>query len=322
MNNIALIYMGGTFGCIGEPLQPMPASDFIPQLKKILSQYDAIDYFVAPVIKDSSACSATDWLQLIQLIQKLHTQHYQYFVVIHGTDTLSYASAVLAQCLAHSAHVILTGSQYPLLSIDGLQPREKSDALDNLNFALQQVRQVQAGVYLAFHQRLLHGASTFKQHTTELDAFYGISAKQHLPSQMQPLSIHAAHLQQAEQFNCLSLMLQPIDIAQQIQNLSCLIAHPPTALILQGFGTGNIAINNTFLATLNQIQAHNCAVIISSQVPFGPLDQRYAVSEWIQQAHFLVSHCYSHADLYAKTLKMHLKYPNIDQWYLHWQDEI
>ncbi len=72
MKKIALIYMGGTFGCIGEPLSPMPAEDFIPQLQRILPLNLEIECFVAPSIKDSSACTATDWLKLIQLIQSLH----------------------------------------------------------------------------------------------------------------------------------------------------------------------------------------------------------------------------------------------------------
>ncbi len=33
---IALFYMGGTFGCIGEPLAPMPYDQFLPQLEKVI----------------------------------------------------------------------------------------------------------------------------------------------------------------------------------------------------------------------------------------------------------------------------------------------
>jgi len=36
MKKIALIYMGGTFGCIGDPLSPMPAEQFIPKLQHVL----------------------------------------------------------------------------------------------------------------------------------------------------------------------------------------------------------------------------------------------------------------------------------------------
>ncbi len=36
MKKIALFYMGGTFGCIGEPLAPMPYDQFLPQLEKVI----------------------------------------------------------------------------------------------------------------------------------------------------------------------------------------------------------------------------------------------------------------------------------------------
>jgi len=36
MKKIALIYMGGTFGCVGEPLSPMPAEQFLPRLAQVL----------------------------------------------------------------------------------------------------------------------------------------------------------------------------------------------------------------------------------------------------------------------------------------------
>ncbi len=55
MKKIALIYMGGTFGCVGEPLSPMPAEQFLPHVAQVLPLNLEIECFVAPVIKDSSA---------------------------------------------------------------------------------------------------------------------------------------------------------------------------------------------------------------------------------------------------------------------------
>ncbi len=95
MKKIALLYMGGTFGCVGEPLTPMPETEFLPKLQNTLPAQYQVDCLAAPVIKDSSACSAADWLLLVQYIQQLKVR-YTYFVVIHGTDTLSYAAALLA----------------------------------------------------------------------------------------------------------------------------------------------------------------------------------------------------------------------------------
>ena len=322
MKKIALIYMGGTFGCIGEPLSPMPAEDFIPQLQRILPLHLAIECFVAPSIKDSSACTATDWLKLIQLIQSLQLKHYQHFVVIHGTDTLSYASATLARFIGQSAHVVLTGSQYPLLNVSATQTREFTDAIDNLNLALDAVMTTSVGVYLAFHHQLLHAQTALKQHTTELNAFAGQNAQVNLATIQHSYIVHEHDIAKAAAFNCLSVMLQPLAIEQQIANLKNLQQQAPHALILQGFGTGNLAVNAEFISTLEAIQTQGCAIILTTQVPFGTIDQRYAISEWIQHANIIISDCLGHADLYAKALKMYLQYDSVDQWHAHWHDSM
>src|SRR5699024_10567531 len=156
--------------------------------------------------------TATDWLQLIQLIQSLHLKNYQHFVVIHGTDTLSYASATLARFLGKSAHVVLTGSQYPLLIISGSMTREFTDDIDNLNIAINRVATCSVGVYLAFHHQLIHAQTALKRHTTELDAFAGLNAKENIITHQQSYIVHEPDIEKARSFNCLSLMTQPIDI--------------------------------------------------------------------------------------------------------------
>jgi L-asparaginase len=113
-------------------------------------------------------------------------------------------------------------------------------------------------------------------------------------------------------------MLQPIAKEQLAAQLENLIKNPPHFLILQGFGTGNIATNSELLNLFEALYERGCVVIISSQVVFGKLDQRYAVSSWIENAKVLINDCHSHADLYAKALQMYLKYPTHVQWFEHW----
>ncbi|WP_332605915.1 asparaginase domain-containing protein [Acinetobacter sp. ESBL14] len=318
MKTIALIYMGGTFGCIGEPLMPMPEQDFLPLLAKVIPAHLQVECFAAPSIKDSSACTATDWLQLVQQIQQLQLNGFQHFVIIHGTDTLSYAAATLARFLGHSCHAIITGSQYPLLNIEGNDTREFTDAIGNLYLALEQVLALPSGVYLAFHEQVFHAQSTLKAHTTELDAFVGIKADQRCDTTADALIVQNQQIDQAAQLSILNLMLQPIAKQQFILQLNNLLLSPPDFLILQGFGTGNIAVNDEILALFEQLYQKQCLPIISTQVTFGQIDQRYAVSSWIQSAKVLVNDCHSHADLYAKVLQMYLKYPTHEQWFEHW----
>lgn len=318
MKTIALIYMGGTFGCIGEPLIPMPEQDFLPLLAKVIPPHLQVECFAAPSIKDSSACTATDWLKLVQQIQQLQLNGFQHFVIIHGTDTLSYAAATLARFLGHSCHAIITGSQYPLLNIEGNNTREFTDAIGNLYLALEQVLTLPSGVYLAFHEQVFHAQSTLKAHTTELDAFVGIKADQSCNTTADTLIVQNEQIEQAAQLSVLNLMLQPIAKQQLIVQLKNLLVNPPHFLVLQGFGTGNIAVNDEILAIFEQLYQKQCLPIISTQVTFGQLDQRYGVSSWIQSAKVLVNDCHSHADLYAKVLQMYLKYPTHEQWFEHW----
>lgn len=321
MKKIALIYMGGTFGCVGEPLAPMPEELFFPQLKRILPIHHKIECFKASSIIDSSACTAEDWLKLIQQIQSLQQQNYQHFVVIHGTDTLSYASAVLAQFLQQSCHVILTGSQYPLLNIQGDNSREFTDAIDNLNTALDQVVKVPAGVYLAFYHQVFHANTVLKVHTTALDAFRGQKIDQNIePTNQVAYSVQVSDPEKSKSLNISNMMMLPIEKQQLNQNLKNLLFSPPHFLVIQAYGVGNLAVNQDIIETLKSLQQKNCLIILATQVPFGGLDQRYAVSHWVKDAKIMVSNAKSQADLYAKILKIYLQYPTSEQWHNHWYE--
>lgn len=321
MKNIALIYMGGTFGCVGDPLAPMAADLFIPKLERLLADQYFVECHRAPSIKDSSACTATDWLQLVQFIQELQSQQLQHFVIIHGTDTLSYASAVLAHFIGNSAHVVLTGSQYPLLNAQGTEQREFSDALDNLRFALDSVSLCSAGVYLAFHQQLLHAQTALKQHTTELNAFSGLEANINIQTSQHCYAVEAKDMSKATAFNCMSIMMQPVDLSQQVNNLNNILARPPHFLFLQGFGTGNLAVNEAVIELIDQLYERGCISVLTTQVPFGTTDQRYAIAEWVNHCKILLNESHGHADLYAKALKMYLQYDTVEQWHRHWYDQ-
>lgn len=321
MRKIALIYMGGTFGCVGEPLAPMPADTFLPLLKTYLPNSLNIHCFVAPVIQDSSACTAADWLLLAAQIQNLQQQNFEHFVVIHGTDTLSYAAAVLSHLLVNSTHVVLTGSQLPLLNVDATHPHSDSDALDNLLETLNAVQRLEKGVYVSFQHELIHARSALKRHTTELAAFTGLNADTPLTITSKVVDITNELIAKAAIFNCISYMLQPISTLQHLKNLQQFLVNPPHCLILQGFGTANFAVTDDIIDVLKQFKQQNCMVVLTTQVPFGTVDQRYAVSAWVKNTDILFGNGLGHADLYAKALKMYLQYDAVTAWQQHWYDE-
>ncbi|NHB56587.1 asparaginase [Acinetobacter sp. 194] len=322
MKKIALIYMGGTFGCYGDPLRPMQAEDFIPKLAKVLPIHLQIDCFAATRIRDSSSATAQDWLLLIQQIQTLQLQQYQHFVIIHGTDTLTYAASTLARFLQQSCHVMITGSQYPLLNVQGDDNRDFTDAVDNLNTALDHLDKVQNGVYIAFNHQVFHACTTAKIHSTDLHAFHGLTVDQAFTlAEQSQMIIQDEHIEKAKKLNIINWMMQPIEIELLNTNLETLKHHLPDVLILQGYGTGNIAVNDQTIELLLNIQQLGCHVILDTQVTFGGIDQRYAISQWIKQAKILINDTHSRSDLYAKILKMYLQYPTSDQWHDRWYSQ-
>ena len=329
MNSLCLVYMGGTLGCIGQPLAPLPAPIFLAKLKQLLQQQlqrDDLSYCAAPIIRDSTALHGADWLQLIAFLQNLKQQGASHILLIHGTDTLSYAAAVLSRFLGTSLHIVITGSQVPLWDASGQDLHPHSDALANLEFALAQLQHSQAGCYVAFAGQLIEGRASIKLQRNAWQAFAEVSqARNDLSNNTkkpQPvasaLHIDAATLQLAESLSIVNLMLQPIHPNALITQLQNLLTNAPHFLILQGYGCGNIALNSELSSILQQLNTQGCLCILSSQVLFGELDNVYAVNGDVTAAGLVMDNSRSPADLYAKLLQMYLQYPTVAEWRQHW----
>lgn len=83
--------------------------------------------------------------------------------------------------------------------------------------------------------------------------------------------VQDAQIEKAASFQILNWMMQPIATQHLVQQLRHLLPDPPHFLVLQGFGTGNIAVNDEFLATLDELYARGCVPILATQVTFGVL---------------------------------------------------
>uniref|UniRef100_A0A1E1XG16 asparaginase n=1 Tax=Amblyomma aureolatum TaxID=187763 RepID=A0A1E1XG16_9ACAR len=145
------------FGDCEKPPLVLPATGDPRRVIYTISEY-------SPLL-DSSNATMDDWLQIAQDI-KTEYDSYEGFVVLHGTDTMSYTSSALSfllECLGKS--VVITGSQIPVF-----EPR--SDGRDNLLNAL-----IVAGNYvipevaLMFHNQLFRGNRVSKFSVAHLDAF-------------------------------------------------------------------------------------------------------------------------------------------------------
>ncbi|MCK9641155.1 MAG: asparaginase, partial [Prolixibacteraceae bacterium] len=95
---ILIIYTGGTIGMREDPvtktLAPMKFGmllEEIPELNKLGYSISSIT-FNPPI--DSSNMVPAIWAQLAKTIQKNYTK-YDGFVILHGTDTMSYTASAL-----------------------------------------------------------------------------------------------------------------------------------------------------------------------------------------------------------------------------------
>lgn len=318
MQKIAVIYMGGTFGCVGSPLSPMPAEKFLDQLQQLYIAQKHLHFFSAPSIKDSTEFTASDWLKLAGYLQQLEKQ-FQHFIIIHGTDTLSYACAFLHHIFGQRLHIILTGSQYPLLEHSGHVLHPLSDAEQNFHFAYQSMQTIERGVYLAFNQKIYLGHATYKQDTQHFSAFLGQAQSSLYPSSIATnLNLSDPIFTKVQKIKIYNYYFYPATADHHAQLIQTLLKDPPQILILQGFGSGNIPYSPQFKHVLSDLTTQGCWVILSSQVLFGALSQQYAVTSWLSDLNLAIDPHHSQADLYARAVLLYLQYGGQENWQRYW----
>lgn len=173
-SSILIIYTGGTIGMKTDAatgaLVPFDFSGIyeeFPSLKRLNVDIDV--HTVDPVI-DSSNVEPANWLALAELIRDNYTR-YDGFVVLHGTDTMSYTASALSFLLENLAKpVVFTGSQIPIgvLRTDG---RENLITAIEIAGARIDGRPVVPEVSLYFQNRLFRANRTTKRSAEALSAF-------------------------------------------------------------------------------------------------------------------------------------------------------
>ncbi len=171
---INVIYTGGTIGMIKnqetdalEPFRFKDVYEHLPMLKLVDAKVDFTE--MLPLI-DSSDTNQEFWLRLAQLIYNQY-DNYDGFVVLHGTDTMSYTASALSFLLENlSKPVILTGSQLPLgvMRTDG-----RENILNSIEIASAQKNGVPLvpEVCIYFENSLYRGNRTYKDNAEHFNAF-------------------------------------------------------------------------------------------------------------------------------------------------------
>ena len=171
---ILLIYTGGTIGMAKDvETGSMISFNFdrllqsIPELRLLECEIETIS-FKNPI--DSSDMDVDKWIELGNIIFQNY-DNFNGFVVLHGSDTMSYTAAALSFMFENLGKpIILTGSQLPIGDL-------RTDAKENLITAVQLASLQHNGkpvineVGLYFEYKLLRGNRTTKVNSEHFEAF-------------------------------------------------------------------------------------------------------------------------------------------------------
>lgn len=116
--SLLLIYTGGTIGMKedinDQTLKPFDFSQIVEEVPEIRKFAFKIDSYTFDPLIDSSDVEPSLWQSLASLISERY-EDYDGFIILHGTDTMSYSASALSFMLdGLTKPVIFTGSQLPI----------------------------------------------------------------------------------------------------------------------------------------------------------------------------------------------------------------
>ncbi len=232
---------------------------------------------------DSAEIQIPHWIVLGETIVE-QLDHFDGFVIIHGTDSMVYTATALSYMLRNLPKpVILTGSQRPLAMI-------RTDARMNLINAVELATYPIPEVSICFDNKLLRGNRTIKYSSVDYDAFRSpnypplatVGIDIHLENTHRPATGTFQFLPHFQN-DVLALRFFP---GIRVDFLEALLTKPPRVLFIEALGLGNIAIETSrFLEWINAMIARGTIVLVGSQSPHGKIDlSRYQNGMALQRA--------------------------------------
>lgn len=277
---ILLIYTGGTIGMIKDfetgALRNFNFDELlqhIPELKLLDCEIDTTS-FEAPI--DSSNMNPAYWAQLARIIEENYDV-FDGFVVLHGSDTMSYTASALSFMLENlSKPVIFTGSQLPIGDL-------RTDAKENLITSIQLAALQEKGrskiteVCLYFEYKLYRANRTTKINAEHFEAFaslnYPALAESGVHLQLNNSALYipnrrkkfAAHTTMSNGVVLLK-MFPGIDQA----TIEHILAYENLkGLILETYGSGNTTTEPWFTIALRQVIKKGIPVVNVTQCSGG-----------------------------------------------------
>jgi L-asparaginase len=277
---ILLIYTGGTIGMRKDfETGALKAFNFskllhnIPELKLLDCEIETFS-FETPI--DSSNMNPENWTEIARTIENNYV-NFDGFVVLHGSDTMSYSASALSFMLENlSKPVIFTGSQLPIGDL-------RTDAKENLITAIQIASLQENGkplikeVCLYFEYKLYRGNRTTKINAEHFRAFISpnypflvesgvhlkINSELFLPTQKESqLKVHD-HLD-----NNVAIIKMFPGISEAVLS-AILNIEGLKGIVLETYGAGNAPTEEWFLNFLQKAITKGVYVVNVTQCSIG-----------------------------------------------------
>ena len=170
MKRILLIATGGTIASTedGNGLSPALTGEELAQSVPEISGLCELDV-VQPMNIDSTNMRPSDWMRILDVIVEGYADH-DGFVILHGTDTMSYTAAALSYLIQDSPKpIVLTGSQKPM---GNPFTDAKLNLYQSLLYALDEHSH---DVSIVFGGVAIAGTRARKQRTMSFNAFISVN---------------------------------------------------------------------------------------------------------------------------------------------------
>ncbi len=277
---ILLIYTGGTIGMMKDAdTGVLKAFDFknllnrIPELK-LLDCKITTKSFAKPI--DSSNMNPDYWVQIAEIIETNY-ENFDGFVVLHGSDTMSYSASALSFMLENLAKpVIFTGSQLPIGDL-------RTDAKENLITSIQMAslrennQPVIKEVGLYFEYKLYRGNRTTKINAEHFEAFEslnypflaesGVHLKVNVENLLNPIPRKKLKVHKNLNTNIVLIKLFP-GISKLVLE-TILNASYIKGVILETYGAGNTTTDKWFIDILREAINRGTQIINITQCSGG-----------------------------------------------------
>ncbi len=293
--NILLIYTGGTIGMVKDfESGALKTFDFEQLLEKIpeLHLLDCnISTFSFPTPIDSSNMHPNDWVEIGKIIEN-HYNKFDGFVILHGSDTMSYSASALSFMLQNlDKPVIFTGSQLP---IGDLRTDAKENLITSIQIAALHENNIpvfrEVGLY--FEYKLYRGNRTTKISAEHFNAFTSPNFP-HLVESGVHLKINSHLLlnkKNQDKFHLFQNMFSKVVIIKLFPGLSkevfdaILSIKDLEGIILETYGSGNAPTEDWFLDALKKGIKNGLKIVNVTQCSGGSVNMgKYETSTELKQ---------------------------------------